>query len=167
MKNAKSNEIVKILLDDHERILMDIAPVEDVLRNPNMGDEVWDSLEKLVEIANQFGPHFMKETKFLFPALDELPKSDIHILAFNDLFPLVKFEHDDWIMISSTVNRLISGAVKRKNKQLRDLSVLLGNNMITFMKRHFSLEEAVAFPMVLSLSDEKQENILARMRALK
>ncbi len=162
---VKPNEIVKLLLDEHEECLRDLNAIGEGLHHAGDEEWVWERLEELLKFIEKFRPHFLKEADILFRELDKSPKKGVHISLHNDLFPLVKMEHKDWEAISFMATQQIENAVKYKNEKVRDAAIAIAEHLILFIKRHFALEEAVVFPMVLGLSEEKQASILPRLKA--
>ncbi len=154
------NKIVDMLMSEHERCLQDLKPIEATLKKIKE-EETWREMGNIVKIVEKYNPHFTKESNVLFPELDKMNFGNPIV---KDIYPLVKFEHGDWKMISIVANRQISSAIRRRDEKMKPLAALLTSHAITFLKNHFSLEENVVFPLIPKLDDRIQDKVLFKMK---
>ncbi len=154
------NKIAEMLITEHEACLKDLRPIEAAVRKIDE-KETWSEMGSIVKVVEKFNPHFAKESNVLFPELDKL---NIKSPIAKDVYPLIKFEHGDWKMISIVANRQITNAIRRRDEKVKPLAALLTSHTITFLKNHFTLEENVVFPLIPKLDDRIREKILFKMK---
>lgn len=150
------NEIVRHLAREHEDCLLELSDVETALCGPTARGGVRGTLKMFLRIMEKLKHHFLEERDIIFPELDKLPR--------KEPLKLVQLEHEDWERISSLAERNVASAVEHKDERLEHSAVQNACLTINFVKRHFSLEEEVIFPMISNLTEGQQEKILSALR---
>lgn len=150
------NEIVRHLTGEHEDCLRELSEVEAALCGPTAREGVRNALKMFLRVMKKLKHHFLEERDIVFPELDKLPR--------KEPLKLAQLEHEDWERISSLAEQNVASSVKYKDERLKHSVVQNACLTINFVKRHFSLEEEVIFPMISNLTEGQQEKILSALR---